>query len=43
MSGSFSVSNGVRKGGIFSPYLFCVYMYDLIKKLNNVNAGCVHN
>ena len=36
---SFSVSNGVRQGGIHSPYLFCVYMDALSKKLNNVNAG----
>ena len=39
MSDSFSVSNGVRQGGIISPYLFYVYMDDLSKKLNNVNAG----
>ena len=40
MSDSFSVSNGVRQGGILSPYLFCVYMDNLSTKLNNVNAGC---
>ena len=40
MSDSFSVSNGVRQGGILSPYLFCVYMDDLCTKLNNVNTGC---
>ena len=40
MCDSFSVTNGVRQGGILSPYLFCVYMDDLSKKLNNVNAGC---
>ena len=40
MSDSFSVTNGVRQGGILSPYLFCVYVDDLSKKLNNVNAGC---
>ena len=40
MSDSFAVSNGVRQGGILSPYLFCVYMDDLSKKLNNVDAGC---
>ena len=39
MSDSFSVSNGVRQGGILSPCLFCVYMDDLSKKLNNINAG----
>ena len=41
MSDSFSVTNGVRQGGILSPYLFCVYMDDLSKQLNNVNAGCI--
>ena len=41
MSDSFSVTNGVRQGGIISLYLFCVYMDDLSKKLNNVNAGCI--
>ena len=40
MSDSFSVTNGVRQGGILSPYMFCVYKDDLSKKLNNVNAGC---
>ena len=40
MSDSFSVTNGIRHGGILSPYLFCVYMDDLSKKLSNVNAGC---
>ena len=40
ISDSFSVTNGVRQGGIFFPYLFCVYTDDLSKKLNNVNAGC---
>ena len=37
----FSVTNGVCQGGILSPYLFCVYMDDLSKKINNVNAGCI--
>ena len=32
MSDSFSVSNGVRQGGILSPYLFCVYMDDLERR-----------
>ena len=41
MSDCFSVTNGVHQGGILSPYLFCVYMDDLSKKLNNVNAGCI--
>ena len=41
MSNHFSVTNGVRQGGILSPYLFCVYMDALSNKLNNVSAGCI--
>ena len=32
MSDSFSVTNGVRHGGVLSLYVFCVYMDDLSKK-----------
>ena len=41
MSNNFSVTNGVRQGGILSPCVCCVYMDDLSNKLNNVNAGCI--
>ena len=40
MSNTFSVTNGVRQGGIIS-LSFCVYMDDLSNKPNNVNAGCI--
>ena len=40
LSESFTVSNGVRQGGILSPYLFNVYMNDLSKLLNAYPAGC---
>ena len=40
MAGLFKVTNGVRQGGILSPYLFCVYADELSRMLNNVNAGC---
>ncbi len=41
MSDPFTVNNGVRQGGIFSPYLFNVYMDDLSNELNAYKIGCV--
>ena len=41
MSEHFGVINGVRQGGILSPYLFNVYMDDLTIALNKCNTGCV--
>ena len=40
LSQSFGVSNGVRQGGILSPYLFAIYIDQLSKDLNRVPAGC---
>ena len=42
-SDSFNVSNGVRQGGILSPYLFNLYTNGLCYELSNCNAGCNFN
>ena len=39
-SSVFTVSNGVRQGGVFSPYLFNVYMDGLSTTLNTCQTGC---
>ena len=40
LSNSFSVSNGVRQGGVLSPILFSVYLDGLLQKLADSGAGC---
>ena len=39
----FSVTNGVRQGGILLPYLFNVYFDDLSEALNKIYCGCAFN
>ena len=40
MSPYFTISNGVRQGGILPPSLFAVYMDDLSLLLNTGRIGC---
>ena len=40
ISEPFHVSNGVRQGGILSPYIFNVYIDDLSTRLNALPIGC---
>ena len=39
-SNAFSVSRGVRQGGVLSPILFTLYIDNLLKELSHSNVGC---
>ena len=43
LSTKFKVTNGVRQGGILSPYLFNVYVDELSEQLKMCNVGCSMN
>ena len=36
----YSLSNGVKQGGVLSPILFSVYIDELLIRLKNANVGC---
>ena len=40
ISSIFSLSNGVRQGGVISAILYCFYMNDLFRLLRKSSAGC---
>jgi hypothetical protein len=39
-SSNFSIGNGVRQGGILSPFLFNFYMRKIIKSVTTSGIGC---
>ena len=40
MSSYFNISNGVRQGGVLSPFLFAIYIDDFSTLLNTSRIGC---
>ena len=37
----FKLVSGVRQGGVLSPYLFAVYIDDVIQHVKSLNVGCM--
>jgi hypothetical protein len=42
LSPVFSVTDGVRQGGVFSPVLFTSYLENRLTSLKNLGVGCQH-
>ena len=40
LSNAFSAENDVKQGGILSPILFCVYIDELLNRINDSGLGC---
>jgi len=38
-SGVFNISNGVKQGHL-SPFLFCIYIDDLLSSISETHVGC---
>ena len=42
-SKSWKIGNGVRQGGILSPYLFCFYIDHILEEIASLPIGCAIN
>ena len=40
LSDAFEAQNGVKQGGILSPILFCLYIDELLIRINDSGLGC---
>ena len=40
LSNSFPVTNGVKRGAVISPILYCTYIDGLFTRLRKKNTGC---
>ena len=40
LSTSWTISNGLRQGGILSPALFSLYIDDILKEISDLRMGC---
>ena len=43
VSDYFTISNGVKQGGVLSPVLFSIYLDQLIAQLRHLGMGCYMN